>query len=61
MQHFVQHLKEYCPEKIKTACLVKGATATVSLDYVGKVIAGDFQMPWMYKGFGYIRDSRRPT
>jgi hypothetical protein len=45
---------------IKTSCLVKGVTASFAPDYVGKVIPGDFKMPWMYKGYGYVRDSRKP-
>ena len=60
MKCFLTQLREVKPAVVKTACLVKGVTATFSPDYVGKEIPGDFRMPWMYKGYGYIRDSRRP-
>ena len=57
--HFNQ-LKEAGIEDIQTACLVKGVSSTLHPDYFGKEILADFRMPWMYKGYGYVRDSRRP-
>ena len=56
-------LNEICAIEVadlRTACLVKGATATLTPNYWGKEIPANFTMPWMYKGHGYIRDSRRP-
>lgn len=38
----------------------ESVTATFQPDYFGKEILADFNMPWMYKGYGYSRDSRRP-
>jgi len=60
MKCFLSQIRESEPTLIKSACLAKGLTATFSPDYVGKEIPGDFRMPWMYKGYGYVRDSRRP-
>ena len=60
MKCFLGQMKETESAIVKTACLVKGLTSAFSPDYVGKEIAGDFRMPWMYKGYGYIRDSRKP-
>nr|WP_319473698.1 phosphoribosyltransferase family protein [uncultured Sphaerochaeta sp.] len=60
MKRFLEQLREVNPSVIRTSCLVKGVTASFSPDYVGKVIPGDFKMPWMYKGYGYVRDSRKP-
>jgi len=61
IKFFLKQVEEVDPESVKTACLVKGITATFSPDFFGKEIPGDFRMPWMYKGYGYVRDSRRPT
>ena len=58
---FVMNLvSEANVSEIKTACLVKGVTSALHPDYYGKEIPADFKMPWMFKGFGYARDSRKP-
>ena len=57
--HFEQ-LEDVGVKEIRTACIVKGASSTLHPDYFGKEILADFRMPWMYKGYGYIRDSRKP-
>lgn len=61
MKLFVKQISAVEPKSLKTACLVKGMTATFQPDYVGKEIPADFVMPWMYKGYGYVRDSRTPS
>ncbi len=61
MKFFLHQIEAVGVELIKTACLVKSVTASYQPDYYGKEISGDFRMPWMYKGYGYSRDSRRPT
>jgi len=61
MKFFVKQIEAVQPAKLKTACLVKGITAPFRPDYVGREIPADFVMPWMYKGYGYVRDSRKPT
>lgn len=61
MTFFLHQIEEVEPLEIRTACLVKGVTSTYRPDYFGKEITGDFRMPWMYKGYGYARDSRRST
>jgi len=61
MKFFVQQVSDVNPATLKTACLVKGITATFQPDYVGREIPADFVMAWMYKGYGYVRDSRRPS
>lgn len=61
MKFFVKEVSEVQPATLKTACLVKGITSTFRPDYVGREIPADFVMPWMYKGYGYVRDSRRPS
>lgn len=60
MECFLEQVRKVKPTIVKTACLVKGVTAFIAPDYVGKVIPGDFKMPWMYSGYGYVRDSRNP-
>lgn len=58
---FVMNLvSEANVSEIKTACLVKGITSALQPDYYGKEIPADFKMPWMFKGYGYARDSRKP-
>lgn len=57
------YLNEICnvgTKSIKTACLVKGCTTTLTPNYWGKEIPSNFSMPWMYKKHGYARDSRKP-
>lgn len=58
MDFFFKSIKEAKPSTLKTACLVKGITTKFNPSYFGKEIPADFKMPWMYKGFGYSRDSR---
>lgn len=60
MKFYVHQLEQINPSELKTACLVKGVAATFQPDYFGKEIPADFNMPWMYKGYGYSRDSRKP-
>ena len=57
--HFEQ-LENVGVEEIRTACIVKGSSSTLHPDYFGREILADFRMPWMYKGYGYSRDSRKP-
>lgn len=45
---------------LRTACLVKSVGSAYKPDYYGKEITAKFKMPWMYKGYNYIRDSREP-
>ncbi len=60
MKFFLHQLEAVGALEVRTASLVKGVTAAFQSDYYGKEISGDFRMPWMYKKFGYVRDSRRP-
>jgi hypothetical protein len=60
MKFYINQLKQAKVAELKTACLVKGVTTTFQPDYFGKEIPADYNMPWMYKGYGYIRDSRKP-
>lgn len=60
MKFYVRQLEQVKVAELKTGCLVKGVTATFQPDYFGKEIPADFNMPWMYKGYGYSRDSRKP-
>jgi len=60
MTFFLHQIREAGAKEVRTACLVKGVTAAYTPDYFGKEITGDFRMPWMYKGYGYVRDSRKP-
>lgn len=46
--------------ELRTACLVKSVGSAYKPDYYGKEITAKFKMPWMYKGYNYIRDSRKP-
>jgi hypoxanthine phosphoribosyltransferase len=61
MKFYIRQLEQAKVAEAKTACLVKGVTATFQPDYFGKEIPADFNMPWMYKGYGYCRDSRKPV
>lgn len=61
MTFFLNQLKQNQVLEIRTACLVKGLSSAFHPNYVGKEIAAGFSMPWMYKGFGYSRDSREPN
>jgi hypoxanthine-guanine phosphoribosyltransferase len=61
MKFHRDELKRVGVAEVRTACMVKGATATLQPDFFGKEIPADFRMPWMYKGYGYVRDSRRPA
>lgn len=60
MKFYIRHLEQAEIAELKTACLVKGVATTFQPDYFGKEIPADFNMPWMYKGYGYTRDSRKP-
>lgn len=61
MKFYVRQLEQAKVAELKTGCLVKGVAATFQPDYFGKEIPADFNMPWMYKGYGYSRDSRKPS
>jgi hypoxanthine phosphoribosyltransferase len=61
MKFYVRQLEHSKVMELKTACLVKGITTTFQPDYFGKEIPADFNMPWMYKGYGYTHDSRKPV
>ncbi len=61
MEFFAEQISVIQPAVLRTACLVKGITSTFVPNYYGKEIPADFKMPWMYKGFGYSRDSRKPN
>ncbi len=61
MKFFLHEIEQVGPTEVRAACLVKGVTSAYRPDYFGKEITGDFRMPWMYKGYGYARDSRRPN
>lgn len=61
MKFYVKQLEQAKIAELKTGCLVKGVAATFQPDYFGKEIPADFNMPWMYKGYGYSRDSRKPN
>ncbi len=61
MKFFLHEIEQVSPKKVRTACLVKGVTSAYRPDYFGKEITGDFRMPWMYKGYSYVRDSRNPS
>ena len=61
MASFLSQLQKVNPKSVKTACLAQGVTSALKSDYVGKLITGSFEMPWMYRGFGYVRDSRQPA
>jgi len=58
MEFFLDKIKKVNTSDVKTACLLKGVASTFNPDYFGKEISAGFRMPWMYKGFGYSRDSR---
>lgn len=60
MEFFVNKIHEASPSDVRTACLIKGLASVFNPDFVGKDLPADFSMPWMYRGFGYIRDSRKP-
>jgi pyrimidine operon attenuation protein/uracil phosphoribosyltransferase len=61
MRFHLDKLADLGVSEMQTACLVKGVAATVQPDFFGKEITADFRMPWMYRGYGYVRDSRRPS
>ncbi len=61
IKFYAHQLEQAKVAELKTGCLVKGVTATFQPDYFGKEIPADFNMPWMYKGYGYSRDSRKPS
>lgn len=46
--------------EVKTGCLIEFKTSTFTTDYPGKKVSTSYRMPWMYKGYGYSRDSRTP-
>lgn len=58
MKYFLNQIKLHNVVELRTACLVKGITSAFNPSYIGKEIPAGFSMPWMYKGFGYSRDSR---
>jgi len=60
MKFFLHQIEQVDPDEVRTACLVKGVTSAYRPDYFAKEITGDFRMPWMYRGYGYVRDSRKP-
>lgn len=59
MKVYLHQIEKTNPLEIRTACLVKGVASIFEPDYFGKEISANFDMPWMYKGFKYIRDSRK--
>lgn len=61
MEMYKNQLIQAGAKEVHTACLVKGMATTLQPEYYGKALPADFRMPWMYKGYGYVRDSRRPT
>lgn len=60
MSFYKSIIQPYASE-LRTACLLKSITTVFIPDYYAKEIAGDFKAPWMYKGFGYTKDSREPS
>jgi len=60
MKFFIRQLEKVNVAELKTSCLVKGVTSALQPDYFGKEIPANFNMPWMYKGYDYTRDSRSP-
>lgn len=60
MKMYLQTLREQGVSEIKTAALLKNVAATFKPDYYAREIAGTFRMPWMYRGYGYVLDSRKP-
>lgn len=61
MKLFYSEIQKFEPSELKSACLLKGVTSVFSPDYYAIEVPGDFRMPWMYQGYGYVRDSRTPT
>lgn len=61
MQFVTDQLEDIKVKDIKIACIVKSKASTVIPNYLGKEITSDFKMPWMYKSFKYVRDSRTPS
>jgi hypoxanthine phosphoribosyltransferase len=59
MEFFSSQIEQAGATEIRCACLIKGVAATFQPHYFAKEIQADFEMPWMYNGYGYIRDSRR--
>lgn len=60
MKCFLEEIRSVNVKELRTACLVKGATSVLTPNYWAKEIPASFVMPWMYKGYGYARDSRKP-
>lgn len=61
MEFFNKQIRKVQTDDLRTACLVKGMTSAYKPKYHAKEIPSDCIMPWMYKGYGYVRDSRCPT
>ncbi len=59
MRFFKSKVDPYANE-VRTACLLKGITTIFNPDYFAKEIPAEFETPWMYKGYGYTKDSREP-
>ena len=60
MEYYISKFNAIPVQQIKSACLVKNVSAAYNPNFVGKEIAAKFKMPWMYRGYDYIRDSRHP-
>ena len=61
MSFFLDAVRQVGGADTRTACLVKGVGSTLIPDFFGKEITASFRTPWMYRGLGYARDSRKPT
>ncbi len=61
MKFFHRKIEAAGVAELRCACLLKGITATFKPEYFAKEIPADFETPWMYKGYGYSRDSRKPN
>lgn len=61
MHFFSKKIENVGVADLKCACLLKGITSTFRPDYFGKEIPAEFETPWMYKGYGYSKDSRLPA
>jgi hypoxanthine phosphoribosyltransferase len=59
MRFFIDEISAVKVNQVRTACLVKGMGSSFIPHYWGKEIPTNFIMPWMYKGHGYVRDSRK--
>jgi len=60
MKFYANEINSVGVKDLKAACLVKAVNSIFSPDYFGKEISAHFKLPWMYKGYDYIRDSRKP-